>query len=415
MLVGKADFNLFNQPVQRQRSGIRDQLSARKIMAEKNALNVLRRFPPPKYAEFLSLCDKIFQQNMGEVELVFTSSAEMFSLDFASLTDEQIKVEHGILDFRVICEALTGGKSDGKEPSVKTLPVVAPPLDRTEIKVVKPEEAITERTTGEVSSPSWDHPSNDVETYLNLRILVNGSPALNFANMEGPVIAAATEVVENCIGVKPPREEMREHVILVSRSAFVGDGERMAAFATARYFEHFRDRKGNKEQVTLLWGTMVGKNYRRLGLMVKLNYDLMNAARQAAQEKVKGIFQSFRRTWIKAPQVVRTQNIAVFEASRRYMKGVKRVGENPSVRHQSMIAFVAQEYAWTLDGSNVQREAYPAMRVDNIENLIPGLGPREAYVFAGDFTWGKWLKMWFDVKVLYPLRVWLNTVRRKAA
>jgi hypothetical protein len=65
---------------------------------------------------------------------------------------------------------------------------------------------------------------------------------------------------------------------------------------------------------------------------------------------------------------------------------------------------MAREYGWKLDNMNIQRNAYPAMRVDNEKDLIPGLGPKDAYVFAGDFTLSKRIKMWIDIKVLYPLR-----------
>lgn len=404
MQVESVSFKLNNYPILRSRSDIRDQLSARRIIISNSAAKLARRFSEEKYQSFLALCNRIEQKSVGEVSLLFTTPAEMFALDFTALTDEQITPKEGIVDFREIYEELFGALP------LQSSPVIAPPFDLRQIEPRAPIEmepaAIKPKKPAQVFSSFQYHGSSDTETFLHLGIEVNDAPALNFSGLEDPIIEDATGVVENCIRVRPPREEMRDHVILVSRSAFVRDGEKMVAFATSRYFDHFRDRKGNKERVTLLWGTMVGGEYRRLGLMVKLNYDLMKAARQAAQEKVKGVFQSIRRAWIKAPQVVRTQNRAVFEASQRYMKGVKRVGERHSARHQSIIAFIAQEYGWVLDESNVQRGAYPAMRVDNKENLIPGLGPRDAFVFAGDFTLGKGLKMWFDVKVLYPLRVW---------
>ncbi|MEA3493651.1 MAG: hypothetical protein U9R38_04630 [Candidatus Margulisiibacteriota bacterium] len=261
--------------------------------------------------------------------------------------------------------------------------------------------------TGEVYSPLQFHRSSgDPEPYLDLKIEINRSPSLNFEKIEARVVEQLTALAEACGILHMSPAEMREHVIRVSRAEIVRKKEEIVGFGTSRYFDNYVNHKGKKETLTLLWGTMVRPDMRRRGLMIKLNFDLIKAAKEAVQLAITGLFKSIRRLFVPAPITVRTQSVAVLNACSRHFSGVARVGQTPKDRYGHMTKFVAERESWVIDGKNIQRNAYDRMRVDSKGDLIPGLGPNDAYVFSGDFTAWKEFLTWVAIKIIYPAKSW---------
>jgi hypothetical protein len=246
--------------------------------------------------------------------------------------------------------------------------------------------------------------SSSVEEFLGLKIETNDTPTLNLQGLEGRVIEDATQVAGQAIGEAPSYSEMEAHVINVSHAEFVRNGDEVVAFGTSRHYDGYINSKGRREKLTILWGTMVDPQYRRLGLMIKLNYDLILSAKQACRNAVRGAFKSIRRMFIPAPMVVRTQSRAVWEACNRHFEGVVPVGEMPKQRYQHMISYTALREGWVLDELNVQRDAYSSTRVNNEKDLIPGLSPHDAVVISGDFTFWRETLTKFYISFIYPWR-----------
>jgi hypothetical protein len=253
------------------------------------------------------------------------------------------------------------------------------------------------------------HETSERENFLGYEIEVNYEPTLNFEQIQDYVILRLIALAERCIGTRISFDEMRKHSYSVSNIEIVWDGDREVGFGTSRHFP-ITNHRGNRETLTLLSGTMVDPDYRRSGLMIKLNYDLIKRAKEAVRVSITGIFSWFRRLIVPAPIVVRTQSKAVLEACSRHFKGVKKVGSKPNKRYQHMIDFLAnrEEEKIELDEHNVQRGAYDEMRVRGEEDLIPGLGSHDAYVFAGDFTAWKESLTWLYINVWYPLKSWVK-------
>lgn len=260
--------------------------------------------------------------------------------------------------------------------------------------------------TGEVYSPAQFHRSSSIEPYLNLLIEINRSPSLNFEKIEARVVEQLTALAEACGVPHMSYEEMREHAIAVSRAEIVRQKEDIVGFGTSRYFDNYVNHKGKKETLTLLWGTMIRPDLRRKGLMIKLNFDLIKAAKEAVRLAITGLFKNIRRLFVPAPITVRTQSIAVLNACSRHFSGVARVGQTPKDRYDHMTKFVAEQEKWEVDENNIQRNAYDRMRVDTDEDLIPGLRPKDAYVFSGDFTAWKEFLTWVAIKIIYPIKSW---------
>lgn len=253
------------------------------------------------------------------------------------------------------------------------------------------------------ATPLQYDPTSEMVDFVGLKIERQMTPTLNYAKVKDRVVNEATEVAEESIGESPPFEEMEEHAFNVHVSETARDREKVAAFGTSKYFEGYVNNRGKREQLTMLWGTMVRPQYRRKGLMIKLNYDLILAAKIAVKSNLRG-WAILKRLFVPAPMVVRTQSRAVWEACNRHFFGVTEVGEENLARYQHMVEYIANEMEWELDGKNVQRSAYTSKRVQNESSLIPGLGEYDAYVFAGDFTLWREIMTKAYVHIYYPLK-----------
>ncbi len=245
--------------------------------------------------------------------------------------------------------------------------------------------------------------------YLRLKIEVDRNPYKHIRKIRTAVVEKLIDLAEKCIGGRMSAEEMEKHAIDVDHAEFARDGDRLVAFGTSGYYERYENNDGKQEQLTLLSGTMVDPDYRRMGLMIKLNYDLINEAKIAVRGALRGWFSWIRRIFVPAPMTVRTQSRAVLEACSRHFKGVRRPGLPVAPRYRHMTNFVALKEGWEIDENNIQRNAYTEKRVDREADLIPGLGEHDAYVFSGDFTLWRELLTKFALKVLYPLRTWLRS------
>jgi len=247
------------------------------------------------------------------------------------------------------------------------------------------------------------HQSSEMQPFLRLIIERQGNPTLNYEKIRALVIDDACSVAKKAIGALPPREEMEEHVFLVSESETVRDGTQVVAFGTSKYFDGYINKKGKREKLTMLWGTMVDPDHRRGGLMIKLNYDLILSAKMAVKASLRG-WSILKRLFVPAPMVVRTQSRAVWEACNRHFFGVTKVSEKNLERYQHMVEYIAKEMGWELDEKNVQRDAYTSKRVQDYSSLIPGLNEHDAYIFAGDFTLWREIMTKAYVHIYYPLK-----------
>ncbi|MFH1387288.1 MAG: hypothetical protein ABIH50_06465 [bacterium] len=294
------------------------------------------------------------------------------------------------------------GKS-GSTSSPKLAPITEEPKSAEGSLALVPASSDTRMTTrmDQYSDSSY------VDGFLGYQIEVNHDPALNFGENEeirARVVSDAQALTASAIGQTPTAQEMTDHLIKVSVSETVRDMDgKVVAFGTSRYFDGYTNNKGEREKLTLLWGTMVHPDHRRKGWLIKLNYDLIRAAKSAVAFSLKGI-KFFKRPFVAAPMVVRTQNEAVWTACNRHFAGVTPIGRKPKDRQQQMIQYAAKKQGWELDENNVQRGAYSSKRVDNEKDLIPGLGPNDAFVFAGDFTFWRALLTKVIVDIVYPIR-----------
>jgi hypothetical protein len=206
------------------------------------------------------------------------------------------------------------------------------------------------------------------------------------------------EVIKDFTGEYLPRQEVINH--LGDRLEIVRDGRRVVAFGTGKYFD-YEDPSGKKEKIVLLFGTMVMRDYRRLGLMIKLNYDLIKAAEKSLIASIRGLMRRILAFAQSTPIAVRTQSESVLRACRRHFEGVTPIGQEPKPRYQDITNFVAREMGWSINEHNIQRNAYDSARG---EKLIWGLEKRDAYVFSGDFSLFKRALTWIMVRIVYPLR-----------
>jgi len=237
-----------------------------------------------------------------------------------------------------------------------------------------------------------------IEKYLNLTIEKIDNPSLKLAGILDRVVADLQGVIKDFTGKDLPQQEVIDH--LGDRLEIVRDGERVVAFGTGKYFD-FQSASGNKEKIALLFGTMVMKYYRRLGLMIKLNYDLIKAAEKDLVASTRGLFHQVLAFAQPTPIAVRTQSEGVWRACKRHFKGVVAVGQKPEGRYQEITSFIARKMAWPLDEYNIQKNAYESTRG---EKLINGLHMHAAFVFSGDFSLLKRALTWIMVNIVYPLR-----------